>query len=621
MCGVAGAFRPGGEVTTRTVELMLDRIHHRGPDGRGVVSAGPCALGHVRLAILDLSDRAAQPMRSRCGRFLLSYNGEVYNFAELRSRLERAGVEFVSTGDTEVLLEHLAMFGLDDTLPRIEGFFAFALWDVRRGELALARDRWGKKPLYWQIRSGELRFASEVKALATSDVRPDLTTLEAMLLGFSGTWGRHTSVEGIESVEPGAVVHFAGDTTPRRRAWFRIAELVDPDLYREMHLASVPDVVDRVNEALAASLEHRMVSDVPVASLVSGGVDSSLVTALACAGDREVALYHADVVADTERPAAEELVHWLGRQLRVAQVTDDVFLEQVCRATWFNDGPLTYHVNAVPFLSVCELAGSDGVKVLLSGEGSDEFFLGYPTNGLAPYLDAADAAKAHVRGLVRRAGPRVVDRLWPSARDSYNTMLRELVARAEGEPTDILASTAHVRGRAERRALAANITLGRAHLTSLLHRNDRLGMAAGLESRFPFLGRDLTRLAINLPARYKLRWAPRTHDRRHPFLVDKWVVREIAQRYLPRSLAVRQKQGFPARVHARLVVDAAHFDDGFVRNAWGLDGALVSPGPPSMVSTWQLRLALVEVWGRLTVLGEPLDSVAEHLRRHVRQVS
>lgn len=618
MCGIAGAYRPGSSPERDAVEGMLDRIAHRGPDGRGIAECGPVTFGHLRLSILDLTDRAAQPMASRDGRYLLTYNGEVYNFAELRDRLVAAGVEPRSTGDTEVLLEHLALFGVDDTLPRIEGFFAFALWDTHDSVLTLARDRLGKKPLYWSVRAGTVRFASEQKALVDEHTRPDLTTLDAMLLGFSASWGRASAFEGIEAVEAGATVAFRASTTPTHRQWFSIDELVDPVMHAELDRMPQDGVLERFEEAFRRSLGYRMVSDVPVASLVSGGVDSSLVTMLASETGTVPDLYHAEVVADSERPAAAAVAAHVGRPLRTVQVSDGAFLEHVARATWHNDHPLTYHVNAVPFLRVCDLAGRDGVKVLLSGEGSDEFFLGYPHLGLAPYLDLADAFKRGLRGLGRRAAPRVVDQLWPSAANSYNVMLRDLVSRVEGPISDRSAerSAGHLRNRAERRAHSASMGLVRAHLASLLQRNDRLGMAAGIENRFPFLGSDLTRLALNLPARYKLRWVPRVEDRRHPFVVDKWLVREAARQRMPEQLAARAKRGFPMRVHGRLAVAPSLLTDGFVSRHWRLDAPAVEQIFARANPTWRLRLALVEIWGRMFFDGASIECATELLRRH-----
>ena len=623
MCGVAGSLAPRGTADVVQVHEMLDLLAHRGPDGRGLIEAGPVCFGHVRLSILDLSDWAAQPMRSCSGRSLLTYNGEVYNFPDLRKRLHDIGIEPRSSGDTEVLLEHLEAFGVDETVRAIEGFFAFGLWDAQRSTLTLARDRYGKKPLYWSSSDGAVRFASEAKALVRSRTRPDLTTLNAMLLGFSASWGRQTPFTDIEALEPGSIIEFHDTTLPQHRRWFSLEELVDADLHTELDRCDDREVIERVAAALDDSLRYRMVSDVPVASLVSGGVDSSIITVLAGRGPRPPELYHADVVGDSERPAAQEIADGQGRSLHIARVTDDAFRDLVTEATWYNDMPLTYHVNAVPFLSVCQRAGTDGVKVMLSGEGSDEFFLGYPHLGLAPYLDRIDTAKSAIRGLAGRVAPRLVQQLWRDPAESYATMLRSLVSRNEegalreaGERT-----SSHLQGRADERAHLASMALVHAHLASLLHRNDRLGMAAGIENRFPFLGREVTRLAFNLPSRYKLRWSPRMHDRRHPFVVDKWIVRQLAKGLIPAHLAARTKQGFPVRIQDRLRVRGQLFQDGFVQEHWRLPTATMTDIVERASGTWVLRLALIEVWGRLYFHGASIEQARHHLVSHTNRAA
>lgn len=602
---------------------MLERIAHRGPDGRGVLDLGPVVLGHVRLAILDLSDDAAQPMASHDGRHFLTYNGEVYNFNELRSRVLAAGVNLCSTGDTEVLLEHLRLFGVGDTLPRIEGFFAFALWDARDSVLTLARDRFGKKPLYWTLRSGGVHFASEQKALVDESTRPDSTTVSALLLGFPASRGRATVFQDIEAVEAGAIVEFHGGQTPHHRRWFSVHELVDAGLHADLDGASDREVCKVFEDGFRRSMHHRMVSDVPVASLVSGGVDSTLVTVVAAENDPPPSLYHADVVADTERPASEAVASHVGLNLRTVPVSDRSFVQNVARATWHNDAPLTYHLNAVPLLLVCDLARAHGEKVLLSGEGSDELFLGYPHIGLAAYLNSVRSVQHSARRLGTRIAPRVTEQVWPNVRDSHNVMLQDLLTRAEGLLVNSSAeqSGSHLNGRAETRAHAECISLVESHLPSLLHRNDRLGMAAGIENRFPFLGSEVTRLAINLPVRYKLRWNRRVMDRRHPFVVDKWIVRETAEARVSRELAARPKRGFPVRVQGRVSIKPAFLIDGFVSDHWRLDAAAVEQIFRRGTPTWLMRLALVEVWGRLFFGGVTVEEATESLAEHIRPSS
>lgn len=598
---------------------MVGQLRHRGPDDHGVHIDDDIALGHDRLSILDLSDRAAQPMRSSCDRFVISYNGEIYNFRSLRRGLEQRGRTLRSTGDTEVLVEHLAEFGVAATLPRLEGDWAFALWDRQRRQLVLARDRHGVKPLYYRIDAGTVWFASEMKVLVPDDVRADMSTVGACLLGHAGTWGERTVFEGIRSVLPGEALCFSDPSQPpQRETYARIPDFLDRDLSTELDAMPPDAVVDRVDRAFSESVSLRMVSDAPLACLASGGVDSSLIASVASQQNPDLALFHADVTSRSEREAAEELSRALGLPLHVATVDDDHFLHAVAAATYANDVPLTYHFNSVPFFIVSELARREGVKVLLTGEGSDEYFLGYPHLPLAPVLDAVAAFRATVGRAARRRVPRLAKQLLATPELSYPVLLGKLLTRFETEEVGAAAwDELLVRDAHERRSTTMSLELLDAHLLSLLHRNDRLGMAWSLESRFPFLGHELARLALNLPGRYKLRRSPRMHDSRHPFTVDKWVVRELAARHVPRELATRPKRGFQVSIADRLAIDPDYFVDGFVVDAFGLTPSAMARALAAPEPRWPARLVLVDVWGRLFVHDEPVEAVQDRLSRFV----
>jgi asparagine synthase (glutamine-hydrolysing) len=339
------------------------------------------------------------------------------------------------------------------------------------------------------------------------------------------------------------------------------------------------------------------------------------VAAVAIASNRQMVGYHADVLADSERDAAEDVARTLGLALRTTEVSDERFLEAVPAATWANDVPLTYHLNSVPFFLVCRLARADGVKVLLTGEGSDEYFLGYPQLALEPVMERVRSARTALNLASHRTVPRLAALLWPRQAQRFSDRLGDLVT---GYEADLVATTSeaaadHLADRRERRTLRLTLGLIDQHLVSLLHRNDRLGMAASLESRFPFLGHELARLAINLPATYKLHGSRQVHDRRHPFVTDKWVIRELAKEVVPSRLAGRAKQGFPVSVYDRLELTTATFADGWVADAFSLDTRalrrLVDAGP----SVWTTRLMLLDVWARLFVTGSSIEDCQAHL--------
>lgn len=448
MCGLVGeCTRPEIEVGGEAIRRALAPIRHRGPDGDGVWTAPGVGLGHVRLAILDLSALAAQPMVSADGRYVLAFNGEIYNFRQLREELVAHRVAVRSTGDTEVLLAQFARFGVTATLPKLEGDWAIAVWDRQEELLTLARDVHGVKPLYYtRTSSGGIRFGSEHKALLGTGpeaAEPSVAAVNSALLGYSVTWGDRTLYQGVRAVRPGEQLTFDRRRgTVERRRFASVLDWVDDDLYRELAAAPTGEVVRRVRQALDAGVRSRLVSDAPVACLASGGVDSSLIATLAAAARPDLPLYHADVVSDSERPAAEALARALDRPLRAVRVTDQDVLASIPTVTWYNDGPLIYHLNALPFFAVCELAAGDGIKVLLTGEGSDEYFIGYPQDALQPVLDLIGRVKSIPRGWLSRLSAKGTALLWPQPEEGFPHQLAQLSSAFEQPQTQI--GRAHV---------------------------------------------------------------------------------------------------------------------------------------------------------------------------------
>jgi asparagine synthase (glutamine-hydrolysing) len=625
VCGIVGrCTRAGGTVSADEVLRALAPIRHRGPDGDGVWTGPGIGLGHVRLSILDLSTLAAQPMVSFDGRYVLAFNGEIYNFHQLRDELTARGVEVTSTGDTEVLLAQIAVFGCAATFPKLEGDWAVAVWDTRDEVLTLARDVHGVKPLYYaRTEDGGLRFGSEIKALVevgATATQPNLGAVNAALLGYSVTWGDRTLYQGVHAVRPGEQLTFDRDRgLVERRLFARVVDWVDENLYRELRAAPAAEVVRRVEEAITAGVRSRLVSDAPLACLASGGVDSSLIATIASGQRPDLPLYHADVVHDSERPAAEALARALGLELHTVRVTDTDIVSAIADVTWYNDGPLIYHLNALPFFAVCQLAAADGIKVLLTGEGSDEYLIGYPEEVLRPVTALVDRVKKVPRSWLSALSPKAAKLFWPRSDDTFAHRLLELSSAFEtGRITgDSLSMPSAALRRRDRQSRLASLNLAQSHLVSLLHRNDRLGMAWGLEARFPFLAPEFAQLAINLPDRYKLRRTLRPHDRRHPFIVDKWAIREVAARRLPSGLAGRPKRGFPVSVSRRLAVSPKFFTDGFLADLYALDDAALSIVVAGGPSEWLTRLILLEVWGQIFFRGASPEAQRENLNAHV----
>jgi len=600
---------------------MLSTISYRGPDGIGFYEDEGIGLGHVRLAIQDLSDLAAQPMVSHNGRYVIVYNGEVYNVSELREDLRGRNIEVRSTGDTELILEYLATFGLNAALAKMEGMFAFGLWDTQERTLSLARDRHGIKPLvYTRGPQGQVRFASEMKSLIAGRGEPDLTTLNAVLCDLGGTWGDATVFRHILHVGAGEWLVFHEDGHTDRGVFFSIPDFVDESAHDEFCRLGDKEIVDRVAHDLEESVKLHLLSDAPVATFASGGVDSSIVSALAARHYPNLKLYHASVLSEIETAAAERLAQSLGLELRSIRVSDEDVLDHLAEVTYYNELPLTYLGGSyVPFYLVSKLAGTEGIKVILTGEGSDEYFLGYPKYAVRPYLHAY----ARAVGLVQRGFhciPKVGPFLWPYRETEPATMLRSLMFRYELEERRGSAADAFhfVRSRTELDWHVCSIDMVVGNVRTLLHRNDRLAMAWGLESRFPFLGHTMAKTALNLPGRFKIRKSLRFSDWRHPLIIDKWAVRAVASRYLPPDLAQRRKFGLQSSAHDRFNVGKDFFERGFMMEYYGLNRRSFDHLYRVSDRPWLSKVFLLEIWGRLFALGQSVDEVKEWVRRHAK---
>jgi asparagine synthase (glutamine-hydrolysing) len=532
---------------------MSGALAHRGPDGDGhaaIATDGVYGrLGHRRLRILDLTDAAHQPMVSPDGTVLLVFNGEAYNFRELRAQLKDRGHVFHSTGDTEVALRAYEEWG-EGLVDRMEGMFALALWDARRRCLLLARDRVGKKPLYYVHERGRLTFASEVKALARApwiEVTPRLDRLP-QLLTFGYVPAPDTLYAGVFQVPPATVARFdvAENRLVKNRYWNPL---------RSGLLQADPSAI---RTALDDATRRRMVADVPVGSLLSGGIDSSVVTALMSRHTSEpvrtFSIGFADAPSFDERNWARLVADRLGTQHTEFLVRPDA-IALLDRLVWLHDGPFA-DSSAIPTHLVCGLA-AEHVTVALTGDGGDEVFGGYerftaarlaermPPVGsrvLRAALDflprddiAYNTVQRRVSRFVEHVGIPLLDRYvgWMSVAEP--ALLRALVAPI-APPGDLLNSLQEAYGE----------PVGRSALDRILHVNlmtylpddlavkmDRCSMAHGLELRSPFLDGRLIELLANVPA----------HDKVGLVRVKPLLHRACAD-LIPRSVWRRRKHGF-----------------------------------------------------------------------------
>jgi asparagine synthase (glutamine-hydrolysing) len=618
MCGIFGvAYHdiekiPDEERLAKSVMLMA----HRGPDSSGIHHEAGIGFAHTRLSLVDLDDRSRQPFHDRTGRYVLVFNGEIYNFRVLRSDMEGKGIVFRTSSDTEVLLEGLIRYG-DSFLDRLEGMFAFGFFDRRDRTLLIARDRFGIKPLYVYGDSEQFLFASEIKAMRPwIRFKPNLLSISSYLLGGGYPTRNACFYEGVTILTPGSKVTLTLGQEPRFGRFFRLTDLVDRQRMNDLNGLTDRQVVDRVDELLQHSVRQMLFADAPVGALCSGGVDSSIIMAMAARQHNNLAIFHANVRGPcSEFDAASLLSRHLGLDLKSVDVHDQDFLDLIPEISDHFEHPFDYHPNSAPFLMVCKLVRQHGVKGVLSGEGADECFLGYPYLAQKPFLDYYARQVDKCRCLIRRI-PSVGRFLCPSEQ-VVPPIAVGMLSRFERdiERQEIMRRYSQVSGTISNNYLT--LELLSYHLRTLLHRNDCLGMTASIEARFPFLDERLVNTAVNLPYRHKIRFDPGVFEMAHPFMRDKWVVREVARRYLPPRLSQRKKLGFWVTAFDRMIVAPEYFKKSFVADLFQLANGEMAHLLEQAEPAFRMKLMLLDVWGRLCINAASQDLVRDGVRDHI----
>ncbi len=582
MCGITGYLTPPSdtnETMLSRVAAMADAIAYRGPDSRDHW-ADPetgIAFGHLRLAIVDLTEAGAQPMTSHSGRFTLVYNGEIYNHAALRAELEAAGKapSWRGHSDTETLLAGFEHWGLDATLKRAVGMFAIALWDREGHQLSLARDRMGEKPLYFgwqgQGRAHTFLFGSELKALGAHpafEKQIERNVLPEFLR--HGHIGEDRSIyRGISKVRPGEIVTLSLEVPePQTRTYWSGADVSSQRTLRDF--ASPNEAVDALEELLLDAVGQQLMSDVPLGAFLSGGIDSSTIVALMQRlSDTPVHTFsigfHEERYNEAEH--ARAVADHLGTQHTDFYVDEATLLGVVPKLPTMYDEP---HADSsqIPTYLVSKLA-REHVTVALSGDGGDELFAGYDRyaqgadlmRGLGRLpLPVRQAMAAGVRGLPRGLLDSVMDRLRPTPQGKehngqrlhrladylrspdLDTLHRKLVSRwrfpeaavpGAAPGTTALDALAPPRGDLSDIERMMQLDMLTYMPDDILAKVDRATMAVSLESRAPLLDHRVAEFAWSL--------AP---DLKHRDGVSKWVLREVLYRHVPQTLIDRPKMGF-----------------------------------------------------------------------------
>ncbi len=562
MCGIAGFVNyedrvSGGEI----LAAMVRALGRRGPDGHGAIESGPCHLAHTRLSIIDLA-LSSQPMRVPDLPITLVYNGELYNYLELRRTLEQRGHQFVTKGDTEVVLRMVAEFG-EGALPLLDGMFAFGAWNSVSETLLLARDALGEKPLFYaRTDSGSFVFGSEIKAVLCVpgvERRPNMGAVR-QALRFRAVYGEQTLYEGIAQVPPGGVLRLtrAGTSTGRFISIVDRASALMPELSG----LSDAKLVERGRDLFRESVRERLVSDVPVGVFLSGGLDSSLLTAEMArhrGPDDPVSSFSVGFKDDafSELPFAREVAEAIGSRHTEVLVGPEDYIARLAELTGCRDAPMSEPADVA--IACMSRRARQEVKVVLSGEGADEAFAGYPKYRLAgfPRWLGALASLAGARSIAGLAsmvgldgrrvlvaaravsGANEIDRLSQWFSYVERGALMEWLpgvgwSDADWEATldphsRVLASVPKWSPLARMQAVDCLTWLP----GNLLERGDRMTMAEGLEARPPFLDKELVAFGLALPDRLKVRGG-----------VGKWIVRQWAHERLPASIINRKKWGF-----------------------------------------------------------------------------
>ena len=540
MCGIAGLISPA-RADAAALAPMLARIAHRGPDGQGTFVEGPAALGHCRLAIIDLQG-GAQPLYSEDKNFVVVFNGEIYNYRELTAELTALGHTFTTRTDTEVLLHGWEQWGRE-LLPRLRGMFAFALWDRRAQVLFCARDMFGIKPLYYcRCADGTLLFASEIKAfLDHPSFEKQLNTAQLPLyLSCQYSPGRDTFFAGVQKLLPGHFLEFS-EGIVRTTRWVQPAFLP----------GDTPPAPDELEAVLRQSAEAHKIADVEVAGFLSGGVDSAYLTALARPA-RTYTISYAEPKYDESFPA-RALARNLGLRNRVRCISPGEFWDAVPAVQYHMDEPLA-DAAAVALYFLNREAAKD-VKVVLSGEGADELFGGYNIyrdpftarwyNRLPPWLRGGLGAAASllppgpgVNFLVRR-GLSLEERYFgPTALLTEREKRRLLPGyEGDGDPVCLTESSWDMTEDQDPVTRMQQVDLQLWLAGDILLKADKMSMAHSLELRVPYLDKEVFALAAALPA------AAKANAR-----MTKIALRQAAARTLPPAAAARKKLGFPVPV-------------------------------------------------------------------------
>ncbi len=548
MCGIAGYINYISKKTdSRVVRRMIDCLQHRGPDGDGIYESDYVCLGHKRLSIIDV-EGSKQPLSNEDGSIWVTFNGEIYNYQDLRSELLSKGHVLKTHGDTETLVHLYEEYG-NNMVNRLIGMFAFAIWDSRKQELFLARDRLGIKPLYYVPRKDSFYFASEPKAFfQVPGIQPLVNQkVLSQYLTYRSVGAPDTLFKGIYKLRPGysLVVNHSGWKVEQ----YWDIPLISKEKKKSICITSLNDIYQQVEQRLITSIKRRLISDVPLGAFLSGGVDSSLIVAIMSKiTNIPVKTYSVgfENFVSSELPYAKIVAQKYQTDHHELVLQETVFSDYLRHLTWIRDAPLSEPAD-IPLYLLSKMACQD-VKVLLSGEGSDEIFGGYPKYAYDHFANwlkyipgsCIDAVGAALPEKFRRAETalrslRIQTRedRWAQWFSPFTPEQKKQLLRVDGALDNPTREYVDKSNECENIDAMLYTDCKLWLPENLLDRGDRMTMGASVEGRVPFLDHELVEYVFSIPGRYKVNGMKR-----------KWLIKKIAEKYLPPQIIYRKKVGF-----------------------------------------------------------------------------
>ncbi|MCF7811340.1 asparagine synthase (glutamine-hydrolyzing) [bacterium] len=638
MCGICGVvdYNLRNKPDQNLLDKATDLMKHRGPDGRGTWSEPGVGIGHRRLAIIDL-EGSPQPMMSKDKRYVLSYNGEVYNYRQLRIILEGEGANFRTKGDTEVVLQALIHWGVN-AVNRFEGMFAFSLWDRKEQSLLLVRDRLGIKPLFYSEKNNKFIFASEFKPILIYpwiSSQPDPLGVTSYLANYQISFDSQSIFKDIKSLKPGTYLKYTSDGIETKQYW-KLPFIPSKEKKAIWTPDRFPEAVSQLSSMMPEVVKSHLISDVPVGSFLSGGIDSSvIITLMSDISGEKVKAYSVGFAEKgfSEFEFSQPLVEHLGLDHQLLKLSQKDYFPLMEKLIRHKAAPLSTP-NEVPLWKLSKHLSKD-IKVVLSGEGADELLGGYPSLLRSPHdflaskklREKADlmpqSTRQAIRDAIRRQYGKIGFKDLPDHFLNIYSWLNETDRREVLNPdfsNTLIETQIQQFWTGKIRKLPGLSPYDRylyiletEHLRGLLARLDADTMAASVEGRVPYCDSRLVEYVWQLPFEYKLHWKSEKHRRMSGGLnsleiaekldTAKYLLKETFRNRIPESIINRQKKAFPVPLESWLTGDYKNIVVDRITSSLKIADFLNASGLESWITrTLSTGIGAMKVWMLLNLV-------------------